>query len=118
MGRTTLIIIVYGLAAAGANLLGGLLVSSRKLGQATLRYLIALGAGLAAGAATFMRPDWLLFTPFAVLLGDTIIEAEVPLPKILFYNDLLRQHPLRGEAEFLVIGGDYRVHMSYWRKPT
>jgi len=47
--------------------------------------------------------------------GDTIIEAEVPLPKILFYNDLLRQHPLRGEAEFLVIGGDYRVSMSYWR---
>lgn len=48
--------------------------------------------------------------------GDTIIEAEVPLPKILFYNDLLLRHPLRGEAEFLVIGGDYRVRMSYWRK--
>ena len=50
--------------------------------------------------------------------GDTIIEAAVPLPKILFYNGLLLQHPLRGEAEFLVIGGDYRVHMSYWRKPV
>jgi len=50
--------------------------------------------------------------------GDTIIEAAVPLPKILFYNDLLLSHPLRGEAEFLVIGGDYRVSMSYWRKPV
>lgn len=49
--------------------------------------------------------------------GDTIIEAEAPLPKILFYNDLLLRHPLRGEAEVLVIGGDYRVKMSYWRKP-
>lgn len=47
--------------------------------------------------------------------GDTIIEAEAPLPKILFYNDLLLRHPLRGEAEVLVIGGDYRVKMSYWR---
>jgi len=47
--------------------------------------------------------------------GDTIIEAEVPLPKILFYNELLLRHPLRGEAEFLVIGGDYQVKMSYWR---
>ena len=48
--------------------------------------------------------------------GDIIIEAEVPLAKILFYNDLLQHHPLRGEAEYLVIGGDYMVTMSYWRK--
>lgn len=48
--------------------------------------------------------------------GDTIIEAEVPLPKILLCNDLLISRPLRGEAEYLVIGGDYRVKMSYWRK--
>lgn len=47
--------------------------------------------------------------------GDFIIEAEVPLAKILFYNDLLLRHPLRGEAEFLVIGGDYKVNMPYWR---
>lgn len=50
--------------------------------------------------------------------GDTIIEAAVPLAKILFYNDLLQRHPLRGEAEYLVIGGDYKVTMSYWRKPA
>lgn len=29
----------------------------------------AFAAGLAAGAATLMRPSWLLFTPFAVLIG-------------------------------------------------
>ncbi len=46
--------------------------------------------------------------------GDTIIEAEVPVAKILFFNDLLLGHPLRCEAECLVIGGDYRVKMSYW----
>jgi NAD+--dinitrogen-reductase ADP-D-ribosyltransferase len=46
--------------------------------------------------------------------GDTIIEAEVPVAKILFFNDLLSFQPLRGEAEWLVIGGDYRVKMSYW----
>ena len=54
MGRTTVIIIIYGLAAAGANLLGGLFVSSRKLGQTTLRYLIALGAGFML-AAVFLK---------------------------------------------------------------
>jgi 4-amino-4-deoxy-L-arabinose transferase-like glycosyltransferase len=30
---------------------------------------LALGAGVAAGAATLMRPDWLLFIPFAVAIG-------------------------------------------------
>ena len=54
MGRTTLIIVAYGMAAAGANLLGGLLVSSRKLGQTALRYLIALGAGFML-AAVFLK---------------------------------------------------------------
>lgn len=49
--------------------------------------------------------------------GDNLIEAEVPLAKILFYNDLLQRHPLRGEAEYLVIGGDYKASMTYWRKP-
>jgi zinc transporter ZupT len=54
MGKTTLITIAYGLAAAGANLLGGLLVSSRKLGHSALRYLIALGAGFML-AAVFLK---------------------------------------------------------------
>jgi NAD+--dinitrogen-reductase ADP-D-ribosyltransferase len=46
--------------------------------------------------------------------GDTIIEAEVPVTKILFYNEMLPTYPLKGESEWLVIGGDYRVKMAYW----
>lgn len=46
--------------------------------------------------------------------GDTIIEAEVPLAKVVFFNTLLPTHPLKGEGEHLVIGGDYRVTASYW----
>jgi NAD+--dinitrogen-reductase ADP-D-ribosyltransferase len=46
--------------------------------------------------------------------GDTIIQAEVPVMKLLFFNHLLSENPLRGEEEYLVIGGDYRVKMSYW----
>ncbi|HEX8091674.1 MAG TPA: ZIP family metal transporter [Blastocatellia bacterium] len=45
MDKTTLLIIGYGLAAAMANLLGGFLITSRRLGLTALRYLIALGAG-------------------------------------------------------------------------
>lgn len=37
--------------------------------NATLGY--SLLAGLAAGAATLMRPSWLLFTPFALAIGYT-----------------------------------------------
>lgn len=46
--------------------------------------------------------------------GDTILEARVPLSKILFFNQLLPKHPLKGEGEYLVIGGDYRVIVSYF----
>lgn len=45
--------------------------------------------------------------------GDCILEAEVPLTKILFFNDLLPKHMLKGEGEYLVIGGDYRVRTSW-----
>lgn len=46
--------------------------------------------------------------------GDTIIEVEVPVVKILFFNELRSPCLLRGEAEYLVIGGEYRVAMSYY----
>lgn len=46
--------------------------------------------------------------------GDIILEARVPVVKILFFNELLERHPLKGEGEYLVIGGDYRVTMSYF----
>ena len=45
--------------------------------------------------------------------GDTILEAHVPLPKIVFCTAVLPGHVLRGESEYLVIGGDYRVKLSY-----
>ncbi len=46
--------------------------------------------------------------------GDFILTAQVPVVKILFFNDLLPHHPLQGEAEYLVIGGEYRVEVSYF----
>lgn len=45
--------------------------------------------------------------------GDYILSAKVPLCKVAFYCDLL-PNILRGEAEFLVIGGVYRVALSTW----
>ena len=41
--------------------------------------------------------------------GVYILEVEVPMVKLLFFNELLPHHALHGEAEYLVIGGDYRV---------
>ncbi|MGO3931809.1 NAD(+)--dinitrogen-reductase ADP-D-ribosyltransferase [Rhodopseudomonas pseudopalustris] len=46
--------------------------------------------------------------------GDTILTVRVPVPKILFFNRLLSAHPLKGEGEYLVIGGAYRVTASYF----
>jgi len=46
--------------------------------------------------------------------GDTIVTAEVPVCKIAFFNTLLPIHPLKGEGEYLVIGGQYRVTASYF----
>ncbi|MBS4095670.1 MAG: NAD(+)--dinitrogen-reductase ADP-D-ribosyltransferase [Sulfuricella sp.] len=45
--------------------------------------------------------------------GDTILEASVPRVKILYCNGLLPSNPLKGEGEYLVIGGNYRVKVSY-----
>lgn len=46
--------------------------------------------------------------------GDTILTADVPVVKIVFFNTLLPIHPLKGEGEYLVVGGDYRVTASYF----
>lgn len=45
--------------------------------------------------------------------GDAILEVEVPVAKIVFANSLLPGSTLKGEGEFLVLGGDYRVKLSY-----
>lgn len=44
--------------------------------------------------------------------GDYILEAAVPLPKILFFPGLLPDL-LRGEEEYLVIGGVYAAGISF-----
>jgi len=41
--------------------------------------------------------------------GSTVWEVRVPLCKIVFYNDLLPGSIMKGEGEYLVIGGEYRV---------
>ncbi|MBF0190341.1 MAG: NAD(+)--dinitrogen-reductase ADP-D-ribosyltransferase [Magnetococcales bacterium] len=43
--------------------------------------------------------------------GDQILETDVPIPKILFFNALL-PGVLKGEEEYLVIGGLYEVTLS------
>ncbi len=39
--------------------------------------------------------------------GSTVWKIEVPLPKIFFFSNLLPTSLLKGEAEYLVIGGEY-----------
>ncbi len=46
--------------------------------------------------------------------GDTILTASVPLAKILFFNTLLPRHALKGEGEYIVVGGSYRVQAAYF----
>ena len=80
MQEGALFTITYGFAAAFANLLGGILVSSRRLGQATLRYLIALGAGFML-ATIFLKilpesiAQWsgAALTPMLWLLGGYLL---------------------------------------------
>lgn len=45
--------------------------------------------------------------------GDCILEARVPIVKVLFFNGLVSGTTLKGEGEYLVIGGDYRVQFGY-----
>lgn len=46
--------------------------------------------------------------------GDTILEVQVPRVKVLFFHGLLPGAFLSGEGEHLVLGGDYRVRMTYF----
>lgn len=43
--------------------------------------------------------------------GDYILEANIPLSKLLYFPDLLPGH-LKGEDEYLVIGGVYEISMQ------
>lgn len=44
--------------------------------------------------------------------GDRILTTRVPLAKVLFFPGLLPSHLLRGEREFLVLGGAFRVSIE------
>ncbi|MHB9021896.1 MAG: NAD(+)--dinitrogen-reductase ADP-D-ribosyltransferase [Halothiobacillus sp.] len=46
--------------------------------------------------------------------GDFILEVQVPLVNVLFFNGLIPDHALKGEAEYLVIGGEYAVRVDYY----
>lgn len=45
--------------------------------------------------------------------GDWVLQAEVPQAKLLLWPGLLDTSSLHGEAEVLVLGGDYAVRASY-----
>lgn len=41
--------------------------------------------------------------------GSTVWEIRAPVAKVFFFSDLLPNSILKGEGEYLVIGGEYRV---------
>ncbi|HLO24476.1 MAG TPA: NAD(+)--dinitrogen-reductase ADP-D-ribosyltransferase [Geobacteraceae bacterium] len=43
--------------------------------------------------------------------GFTVWEMEAPLAKVFFYSDLLPNSIMKGEGEYIVIGGEYRVRV-------
>lgn len=49
----------------------------------------------------------------ASTFGAAILEARVPVVKIVAHGALLPGHVLTAEAEYLAIGGDYRVTLAY-----
>jgi NAD+--dinitrogen-reductase ADP-D-ribosyltransferase len=49
----------------------------------------------------------------AECFGDWVLEARVPLSKLLFFPGLLPGRILTGEDEVLVLGGDYLVQARY-----
>ncbi len=46
-----------------------LLVAAWQEQRGRKAFVLEIWAGLVAGAATLVRPEWLLFTPFAILIG-------------------------------------------------
>lgn len=43
--------------------------------------------------------------------GYTVWEVRVPLAKVFFFNDLLPNSIMKGEGEYLVVGGEYLVRV-------
>ena len=69
--------LLFALAAAGANVLGGVIVTSHKWARRSLRYFIALGSGFMLGTVFLeMVPESLKLTmsaPALILLGYAIV---------------------------------------------
>src|ERR1044071_6513890 len=69
----------FALAAALANIIGGVVVTSKKWGRRTLRYFIALGSGFMLGTVFLeMFPESIALTdaaPMLVLLGYFIVHV-------------------------------------------
>ena len=69
--------LLFALAAAGANILGGVIVTSHKWARRSLRYFIALGSGFMLGTVFLeMVPESLKLTanaPALILLGYAIV---------------------------------------------
>jgi NAD+--dinitrogen-reductase ADP-D-ribosyltransferase len=49
----------------------------------------------------------------AACFGDWVLEAQVPVCKLVFVPGLIHTRSLDGEAEVLALGGDYEVLASY-----
>jgi NAD+---dinitrogen-reductase ADP-D-ribosyltransferase len=43
--------------------------------------------------------------------GSTVWEVQIPLAKVFFFNELLPNSIMKGEGEYMVIGGEYRVRV-------
>jgi zinc and cadmium transporter len=71
--------IVFALAAAFANVIGGVIVTSNKWARKSLRYFIALGSGFMLGTVFLeMFPESIALTksaPVLVLLGYVIVHV-------------------------------------------
>jgi zinc transporter ZupT len=69
--------LLFALAAAGANVIGGVIVTSHKWATLSLRYFIALGAGFMLGTVFLeMVPESFRLTdkaPALILIGYTIV---------------------------------------------
>lgn len=66
-----------------------------------------------AGGSTVVRlnnlSSFTADTEVAWEFGSSVWAVRVPLAKIVFFSGLLPRHLLGGEAEYLVLGGEYRV---------
>ena len=71
--------LLFAFAAAGANVIGGFIVTSNKWGRRSLRYFIALGSGFMLGTVFLeMFPESIALTnnaPMLVLLGYVIVHV-------------------------------------------